>query len=247
MQREGVLGVLGGMGPEATAYFMLLVIKLTPAEKDQDHIEMIVLNDPKIPDRTAAILEGGPSPVPRIIRDLRLLESLGVDLVAVPCNTFFYFYDEVAGSTSLPIVHMIKESAKLVYEAGVDSVGLLATSGTVEVGLYQRCLESRGVRVTTPQNQSEVMRAIYEIKAGRKEEARRVLLRAAKSLIEEGAQIVVAGCTEVPLVLSKDDVPLLDPMEVVARLCIDRLKGTSLTPELRQQIRDLACSQSSGK
>ena len=91
------------------------------------------------------------------------------------------------------------------------------------------------------------MRAIYEIKAGRKEEARRVLLRAAKSLIEEGAQIVVAGCTEVPLVLSKDDVPLLDPMEVVARLCIDRLKGTSLTPELRQQIRDLACSQSSGK
>lgn len=244
MRREGVLGVLGGMGPEATAYFMLLVVRLTPAEKDQDHVEMIVINDPKIPDRSAAILEGGPSPVPRILRDLKMLESLGVDLVAVPCNTFFYFYDDVASRTSLPIVHMIEEAARLVSEAGLKSVGLLATSGAVRVGLYQRYLEPAGIEVVLPENQDDVMRAIYEIKAGRKELARPLLLRVGRSLVEEGAQVVMAGCTEVPLVLTKDDIPLLDPMEVVARICIDRLKGTSLRSELRRWLHEFVHGRS---
>ncbi len=235
---DRILGVLGGMGPEATAYFTSLVTELTPAERDQDHIPMLVLSDPKIPDRSEAILRGGPSPVERAVADLRIMEDLGVELVAVPCNTFFHFYDEVASRTSLEIVHMPREVADLLHGAGVERVGLLSTTGLVRSGLYQRLLADRGIEVVLPRDQDEVMRAIYEIKAGRKAAARLALVRAARRLLDGGSQLVVEACTEVPLVLGGEPIPLLDPMEVVARICVDRFKGTALLASLRSTVRE---------
>jgi len=214
------------------------VTELTPAERDQDHIPMLVLSDPKIPDRSEAILGGGPSPVERAVADLRIMEDLGVELVAVPCNTFFHFYDEVASRTSLEIVHMPQEVAYLLHGAGVERIGLLGTTGLVRSGLYQRLLADRGIEVVLPRDQDEVMRAIYEIKAGRKAAARLALIRAARRLLDGGAQLVVEACTEVPLVLGGEPIPLLDPMEVVARICVDRFKGTALLASLRSTVRE---------
>ncbi|HDI86226.1 MAG TPA: aspartate/glutamate racemase family protein [Candidatus Korarchaeota archaeon] len=235
---DRILGVLGGMGPEATAYFISLVTELTPAERDQDHIPMVVISDPKIPDRSEAILSGGPSPVGRALRDLRMLESLGVELVAIPCNTFFHFYEEVARGTSLEIVHMPRLTAELLADAGARAVGLLGTTGLVRSGLYQRLLADMRIEVVLPdeQTQAEVMRAIYEIKAGRKSGARLALIRASRRLLDHGAQLVVEGCTEAPLVLRGEPLPLLDPMEVMARACVDRFKGTALLSELRAEL-----------
>ncbi len=226
------------MGPEATAYFIYLITELTPAERDQDHIPMVVISDPKIPDRSEAILSGGPSPVGRALQDLRILESLGVELVAIPCNTFFHFYEEVARGTPLEIVHMPRLTAELLADAGVRAVGLLGTTGLVKSGLYQRLLTDRGVEVVLPdeQTQAEVMRAIYEIKAGRKSGARLALIRASRRLLDRGAQLIVEGCTEIPLVLRGEPLPLLDPMEVMGRACVDRFKGTALLTELRAQL-----------
>ncbi len=238
MLGDRILGVLGGMGPEATAYFISLVTELTPAERDQDHIPMVVISDPKIPDRSEAILSGGPSPVGRALRDLRMLESLGVELVAIPCNTFFHFYEEVARGTSLEIVHMPRLTAELLADAGARAVGLLGTTGLVRSGLYQRLLADMRIEVVLPdeQTQAEVMRAIYEIKAGRKSGARLALIRASRRLLDHGAQLVVEGCTEAPLVLRGEPLPLLDPMEVMARACVDRFKGTALLSELRAEL-----------
>ncbi len=228
MVEEKTLGILGGMGPEATVYFMKKVIELTPAQKDQDHIRMIVLNDPKIPDRTAAILGKGEDPVPRLIRDAKLLEEAGADLIAVPCNTFFFFYEEVQKAISIPIIHMIRETASLLEREGIRAAGIVATKGTLRTRLYHNELGRRGIQLIEPSDVDGIMDAIYSIKAGRKEGTREKFLESFEELKRKGAEVVIAGCTEIPLVVSKEDFPYLDPMEVVAKLVINKIKGISL-------------------
>lgn len=222
------MGILGGMGPEATVYFMRKIIELTPAEKDQDHIRMIVVNDPKTPDRTAAILEGGENPVPILIRNAKLLEEAGADLIAVPCNTFFFFYEEVQRAVSIPIIHMIEETAKALSEANVKRAGILATKGTLKTRLYHNALGRKGIELIEPCDVEGVMRAIYEVKAGKKEYARKKFLESFRELKEKGAEVVIAGCTEIPLALSREEAPYVDPMEIVAKIVIREIKGVEL-------------------
>ncbi len=226
--KEKTLGILGGMGPEATVYFMRKIIELTPAERDQDHIRMIVVNDPKTPDRTAAILEGGENPVPVLIRNARLLEDAGADLIAVPCNSFFFFYEEVQRAISIPIIHMIEETAKVLDKAGIRRVGIVATKGTLKTRLYHNALGRRGIELIEPTDIEGIMRAIYEIKAGKKERARKKVLEALQELERKGAERVIAGCTEIPLVVSKEEYPIVDPMEIVAKIIIREIKGADL-------------------
>ncbi len=225
---EKTLGILGGMGPEATVYFMNKIIELTPAERDQDHIRMIVINDPKIPDRTAAILGGGENPVPVLIRDAKLLEDAGADLIAVPCNTFFFFYEEVQKEVSIPIIHMIEETAKAIEKAGIKKAGIVATKGTLKTRLYHNALGRRGIELIEASDIEGVMRAIYNIKAGKKQGAKQKFLELFRELRNKGAEVVIAGCTEIPLVISKEEFPYLDPMEVVAKIIIHEIKGVSL-------------------
>jgi len=230
---EKVVGVLGGMGPEATIDFFTKVVALTPGEKDQDHLRLIIDNNPKIPDRTEAILTQDKSIVPALIKTAKNLEKAGVDFIAMPCNTAHYFYDEVAKEISIPILHMIREVAQAVQASLPEckKAGLLATSGTITTNLYQTELQKIGVEVIAPdpEYQAKVMDAILLIKSGQeKERAREELLKIGSLLIEQGnAQAIILGCTDIPVVIRTDDftVPVFDSNWVLAEATVKLARG----------------------
>ncbi len=233
------IGILGGMGPEATARFFELVVRNTRARRDQDHVPIIVCDLPQVPDRTPAILRGGPSPVPALVRGLQVLSRAGARFAVMPCVSAHYFYPALAGRSPLPIVHLIEETAAAVRKIRprVARVGLLATTGTVRSRIVHDVLEAAGIEVLTPavRGQERLMEAIYGpkgIKAGvTSGPPRKAVLGLARGLVRAGAQAVVAGCTEVPLVLRPGDlgVPLVDPMVIAARACV-RKAGGKLRP-----------------
>lgn len=224
------IGILGGMGPEATADLFLKIIRSTPARTDQDHIRVVIDSNPAIPDRTAAILGSGPDPVPLLTRTARLLEQWGVDLIVIPCNTAHYFYDEVQASVRVPVLHIMKETAAHLRERypALRDVGLLATTGTVRTGLYQRFLAEHALNTLLPDDEGQqvVMDCIYGeqgVKAGHTgPEVTARLAGVAASLIARGAGAVIAGCTELPLVLREGDlpVPVIDPTRILAEAAV---------------------------
>jgi len=229
------IGILGGMGPEATAYFFDLIIKNTRAAKDQDHVPIIVVNLPAIPDRTAAILRGGPSPLPLLVRGIKALHQAGADFAVIPCISAHYFYPALAARSPLPIVNLLDETLREVRgrHPGMKRIGLIATTGTVRSRIFHDALEAAGIEVLVPDGraQERVMTAIYG-KAGVKAGVtagppRKAILGVAEDLIRGGARGIVAGCTEVPLVLRDKDlpVPLIEPMRIGALACIRRAGG----------------------
>lgn len=144
---EKVIGVLGGMGPEATADLFRKIIRATPAEKDQDHIRVIIDSNPKIPDRTAAIIGGGPSPLPEMTETAKNLEKAGADLIIIPCNTAHYYYEKLKKSIRIPILNMVELTAQAIKGGfpHVKKVGIIGTTGTVRAGIYNRALEKSDV------------------------------------------------------------------------------------------------------
>jgi len=229
---EKVVGVLGGMGPEATADFFAKVIALTPAKRDQDHLRMIIDNNPKIPDRTEAILTRKKSLLPVLVETARNLEKAGVDFIAIPCNTVHYFYDDLVKEISIPVLHMIREVNYAVRASlpGCKRVGLIATTGTVTSNLYQEEFRKVGVEVVVPDpaSQSEVMDAILRIKAGHpKGRSRKQLIAAANRLIELKAQALILGCTDVPLAIKAKDfsVPVFDSTGILAEATVKFARG----------------------
>jgi aspartate racemase len=229
------IGVLGGMGPEATAYFFRLLIASTTATRDQDHVPVLIWSDPRIPPRSDAILLDGPSPLPALLQGLALLEKGGAGLVVMPCLTAHHYIRELTAAAGVPFVDLIEESLRFVRARipELRRVGLLASSGTVQAGLFRKPFEKRGIEVLAPapQGQESVMAAILEIKAGRiAGRPRAAIGGAARTLIARGAEAVIAGCTEVPLALTAGDieVPLIEPMSVGARVCIRKAGGRAL-------------------
>ncbi len=219
---EGVIGILGGMGPEATAELFYRIIKATPARKDQDHLRIIIDNNPKIPDRTAAILHQGPSPLPMMIETARNLERAGASFLIIPCNTSHYYINELRKEIEIPIVNMIELTALKLKNMNFRRIGLLATTGTIKTRLYQDALMKEGMKAIIPPEdlQNEVMSAIYDyIKAGNLKTGRKIVLRVAKELIKNGAEAILCGCTEISLVLKEGDlsVPVIDPLELLAK------------------------------
>ena len=224
---EKVVGILGGMGPEATVDFFAKVIALTPAKRDQDHLRIIIDNNPKIPDRTEAILTNDKSLFPILVETAKNLERAGVDFIVIPCNSAHYFYEDLVREISIPILHMIREVVHAVkaYLPECKKVGLISTTGTVACNLYQKELLKVGVEVivSDPQSQAKVMDAILRIKAGReKEKARKELTEAANLLIERKAEALILGCTEVPLVITAGDfpVPMFDSTRILAEATV---------------------------
>ncbi len=222
------IGILGGMGPEATVDLMMKIIKSTPAEKDQDHIRCVVDSNPKIPDRTKYIYGGGEDPRPYLVEGARNLERVGASFIAIACNTAHYFYDDIQSSVKIPVVNIMRCVAQHL-RGKVEAVGLLASSPTAREGLYQRVLSEMGIATVAPQEQGQdqVMSAIYLIKAGRMKEARDILLREGAGLVGRGVGAVIAGCTEVPLVLGPNDlaVDVLDANLILAKCCVDLALG----------------------
>ncbi len=232
--RSEVLGILGGMGPEATVEFFRKVVAATPAKKDQDHIHILVNCDPSIPDRTANILGGGPDPLPALVASGKLLAAAGATLGTVPCMTAHAFLEGLRAALPFPFLSAFEELARRIRSShpGVERVGVLATTGSVRAGLYDRHLS--GWRIHYPDEEAQerfVMEAIYGkrgIKAGnRGEEPRRLLREAGNRLAARGADVLIAGCTEIPLALGTGDfdVPLLDPMQILAEAAVERCRA----------------------
>ncbi len=230
------VGVIGGVGPQATAYFLDMVVRLTEAGRDQDHLDMVVLNHASIPDRTAFILgESDEDPGPVMADDARRLAAFGVDFLVLPCNTAHHFTEEIEAAVEVPLLNIVAETVAEVGRrvADLDAVGLLATSGTVRAGVYQRAIAGAGARTVLPdeRGQASLMRIIYDqVKAGRP-----VDLDEFRSLVaglrEQGAQAVVLGCTELSVVaadfdLLAQDPGLVDSLDVLARRTIERAGGT---------------------
>ena len=221
--QEKVVGILGGMGPESTADFFLKVIRATPAKKDQDHLRIIIDNNPKIPDRTLALLGKGISPLEELKKTIQNLERFGTELIAIPCNTAYYYYDELQESTGIPIINMISETVKHIRREfpNIKEIGLIATTGTIKAGIYHKVIKEIEIIVPSEVAQEKVMNAIYGeqgIKAGYREEPRKDILEVAEALVKRGVKAIIMGCTEISLVLSQDDlpVPLVDPLQILA-------------------------------
>lgn len=228
VQPEKILGIFGGMGPEATAEFYRQIVKLTPAQKDQDHIPTLIYSMPQVPDRMASIRYQDLSIVPYLIEGVTRLENAGASFIAIPCNTVHYFFGYMQDAVSIPIIHMIRETVNEVVEKYPDikDIGLLATTGTIETKLYENEFAEEGFRVILPDEEIEnekVMKAVFGIKAGTSKKVNEDLLaEAGQNLVEKGAKLIVLGCTEIPLAFNsaRVEVPVVNSMEVLAKKAI---------------------------
>lgn len=227
-----VLGVLGGMGPEAALEFCRRLVAMTPVSSDQDHIPVILINDPRIPDRSAAISAVGESPLPAMLAICSKLATMGASLIAIPCNTAHVWYDELASGTAVPIVNIVEATVLLhMRSVGEKPVGLLATVGTLSTGLYQKQLDRYGIQhiVPCPDDQTAIMNVVYSIKRqGVTPAAKTSLRRVAMNLIDAGAQAVITGCTELPLALDADTdgfpAPITDSLTALCKEVLARFQ-----------------------
>jgi aspartate racemase len=230
------IGVLGGMGPEATNQLCALITANTPVRRDQDHIPVITYNNPHIPERVKAV-EGGAgarSPVPEMTRTAQVLERAGADLLLLPCNLAHFFIADVQASVRIPVLNMIEETVNYTVKnyPHCRRVGLLASTPTIACGIYDRAFRQHDKQLLAPDSDdqaSKVMQAIYGregIKCGHKTEPRKLLQKAAERLLERGAELIIAGCTEVSLVLTRENssFDVIDPLEIIARVAVAHAK-----------------------
>ena len=217
-----VVGVLGGMGPAATWDFCGRVLAATPAERDQDHLRLVVDCDPSVPDRNAALAGTGPSPADRLVEMAAGLERLGAELLCMPCNAAHAFAGPLRERAGVPFVDMIEatvaEARRRAPEA--RTIGLLGTTATLDAGLYPEAFARYGVTSVLPTGaqRDRAMAAIYAVKRGDLDAAGAELRSLADELVGAGAAAIVAACTEVPLVLRQDhlDVPLVGSSDALA-------------------------------
>ena len=227
---EQVIGVLGGMGPEATLAFYARLIENTQARRDQDHVRVLIDSNPRIPDRTEALLGNGESPVPLMTSGVEALQRAGADFIVIPCVSAHVFLDELRGRVRIPVLSIFDAAAEHVRQdlPGLRRIGLLATTGTVTAGLFQRRLVESGLNVIVPgeQDQPRLMAAIYGIKASRARDDRARVAADVRAVAERvvalGAEALVLGCTELPLVLGPGDitVPVIDSLVSLARAAL---------------------------
>ena len=232
---DRILGVLGGMGPLASAHFMTRLTLLTPAERDQDHIPAILWSDPRIPDRGAARLGQGPDPLPALTRGISGLEAAGCGAIAIPCNTAHGWFDGMQAATRLPILHIIDAAAADLRRQAVSPgpVGIMGTATTLAMRLYQDRLEAQGWPCLQPSDAEMadlVTPAIAAVKANRVAEAYAPLAEMVRRLHGRGAGAVVLGCTEIPLGIQAGPwetlgVPLVDTIDALARAAITWAQG----------------------
>lgn len=219
------LGVIGGVGPLSTAYFMEVLINKTDVKTDQEHIDMLVINDCKIPDRTAYILDNTqPNPVLAMQDDAVKLEKWGCDLIVTPCNTAHYFIEELQSVVAVPIINMIEETALKLKAQNVSKVGIMATTGTVSTNLFQMALENQGIVPVIPneENQENVMSIIYDqVKAGKTIDFNKF-----KAVVGElrldGCEKIILGCTELSVLKKEYSLNdfYVDSLEVLAEVAI---------------------------
>ena len=216
------IGVLGGMGPLASAEFVVKLVHATPARCDQEHFPVTMDSSPQIPDRPSAIYDNGPDPMPAMVQVLRSLESAGCALVAMPCNTVHHWYDRLAAQTTLPIVHIADAVAARLQEVSPQAkrVGLLGSAVTSQLEIYPHRLgyEREWIYATQAELDELVLPAIAAVKAGDLKRGRALFLESIQRLMVRGPEVIVLACTEIPVVVNQADVslPLVDSTEALA-------------------------------
>lgn len=223
-----VIGIIGGMGPMATADLFTKIIENTAAATDQEHLHVLIDNNTDIPDRTACILEGSDAPLGPMVESAKRLADQGADLLIIPCNTAHYFHDGVQAAVDVPVLNMPEISARYCADHGFSAVALLSTAGTVRAQIYEPYFEKLGIRLLHPTKVGidNLMYLIYdEIKAGRTPHPER-LYPEIMSLEDQGAQAFLLACTELPLVFHTGGrVPFIDPTLLLARAAIVEAGG----------------------
>jgi aspartate racemase len=234
-----LLGIFGGMGPEATSDMFRSIIKLTPAEKDQDHIPTLVYSLPQVPDRMSSINNNDPAIIPYLVEAVKLLEDAGAIVISIPCNTVHYYYDIMSDTVDVPVINMITETVKevMLNYPEIKNVGLLATTGTIETRLYGDELAKNGYTVIVPDDEIEndyVMKAVFGIKSGVDRQINEDLLAiAGENVIKKGAELIILGCTEIPLAFNpeRSDVPVVNATEVLAKRSIEKFMELTKSKE----------------
>ncbi|WP_109481375.1 amino acid racemase [Paraburkholderia sp. C35] len=238
------LGVVGGVGPAATVDFLHKVVRNTPAARDQDHIKILVEQNPQIPDRTDRLTGNGVDPTLALYATCKKLEDGGADLIAIPCNTAHAFIEPIEARLNVPVVNMMNVTADYLRSTfpAVDRIGLLATDGTIASGVYRTALEARGMTQVLPplEMQMRVMRAIYGacgVKAGfTGGECMDDIIAAVESLLQQQVDVILLACTELPLLFPQAasvtrngrTAHLVDPTDVLARCCVEFARGKPL-------------------
>jgi len=221
------LGILGGMGPAASAEFITRLIQQTPASCDQEHIPFVLWNEPRTPDRSTSMRDGNDYPLPYLKEGILSLKSVGCDYIVIPCNSAHYWYDEL-NKLGMPILHIVDSVVDELKSLDIlnQTIGVLGTQGTIEYGIYQQHLIKHGWKCITPDTSEMdyfVQPAIDFIKAGKIIEAHQLLIKVIDSLISRGAKAVVLGCTELPLAvreLEQDGIPLVNSIDSLVKRAI---------------------------
>ncbi|MCD8055341.1 MAG: amino acid racemase [Clostridiales bacterium] len=212
------LGIIGGLGPLASAHFYKMITEHTKAERDADNLNIIIYSRADTPDRTAYIMgKSDESPVPALIKSAGTLERAGAEVLAIPCNTSHMFLDEISAAVSIPVLSMVELTADFVRNCGCRRAGIMATDGTLASGIYKRALSERGIECVYPDTETQrlIMSVIYDyVKAGRAG-GEAIFRKAAEKMLSTGCDAVILGCTELPLV-AYDDERFIDTLEVLA-------------------------------
>ncbi len=231
---ERIIGILGGMGPAATADLFLEIIRLSPARRDQEHFPMLIFSNPAIPDRTEAILGRGEDPVPAMVQGALRLQQAGAGILAIPCNAAHYFLPRIKACLSIPVINMIEQTCSYIrfQHPGFRKVGLLAATGTIYCGVYQAACLKAGFDLIEPDetSQARVHQAIIEVKEGVHNEQTGFSLESiGEDLVRRGAGAVILGCTEIPLALNPFRVPYpcINATRVLAQAAVDWASGRS--------------------
>lgn len=221
------LGIIGGVGPAASAYFYNEITAHTKADCDQDHLDIVMLSHASLPDRTKAIVSGNEKPLIHMLqKDVKTLEQLGVAHIAIPCNTSHYFFKQIQEATKVPLIHMIKESVAYAVNNynQVKKIGIMGTDGTIQMGLYHKECQQLGVIPVSPsaEKQKDVMHIIYnEIKSGKKG-SQDLFNGVLEELRAQGCDVIILACTELSVYKQYHQVPeyCLDAMDVLIRQSI---------------------------
>ena len=230
------LGVLGGMGPAASAEFIVRLIQQTPATRDQDHIPFVLWNNPQIPDRSTSMRNGDDKPLPYLIEGIQALKYSGCELIVIPCNTAHFWFHELS-KLNVKVIHIVDSVADSLRDVNVinSTIGVMGTQATVELGLYQYILNRSGWNCIVPSKEEMdtlVQPAIDLIKGGNIDQAHLMLMTVVRSLIDRGAKAVVLGCTEIPLAIKEveeQSIPIVNSIDSLVKLAIKALAEDTIT------------------
>jgi len=220
------IGIIGGMGPLAAARLFQRIVILTKAECDNEHIPLLIDNNTCIPDRTRHILFNGDNPLGEMVKSAKRLELMGADAIIIACNTAHYHYDEIVKAVNIPIINMIEETARYILKnfPEVKCAGLLATEGTCRAGIYSSVFCRMGLELVLPEadEQKHIMELIYNVKSYGENVDPENTAKVVKALEKRGAQVMILGCTELPIVFSKFDIcrRYVDSLDVLAMSAI---------------------------